>query len=68
MDQSIGGKLVGAGAVIMALCCAFLPFVGAALGGGLIAGAGIVGVIVGIALLGGIATLLWRRRRSGDRC
>jgi LPXTG-motif cell wall-anchored protein len=61
-------KLVGTGAVIMALCCALLPFAGAALGGGLIAGAGTVGVIIGVALLGGIAVLLWRRRRSGDRC
>ena len=61
-------KLVGAGAVIMALCCALLPFAGAALGGGLIAGTGTVGVIIGIALLGGIAVFLWRRRRSGDRC
>jgi LPXTG-motif cell wall-anchored protein len=48
----------------MALCCALLPFAGAALGGGLIAGAGTTGVVVGIALLGGIALLLWRRRRS----
>jgi LPXTG-motif cell wall-anchored protein len=61
---SAGEKLVGAGAVIMALCCALLPFAGAALGGGLIAGAGTTGVVVGIALLGGIALLLWRRRRS----
>lgn len=62
--MSAGEKLVGAGAVIMALCCALLPFAGAALGGGLIAGAGTTGVVVGIALLGGIALLLWRRRRS----
>ena len=63
-----GEKLVGAGAVIMALCCALLPFAGAALGGGLIAGTGTVGVVIGIALLGGIAVFLWRRRRSEDRC
>jgi hypothetical protein len=52
----------------MVLCCAVLPFAGAALGGGLIAGAGTVGAIVGIALLGGVGVLLWRRRRSAERC
>jgi hypothetical protein len=35
--MSVGEKLVGAGAVITALCCALLPFTGAALGGGLTA-------------------------------
>jgi hypothetical protein len=37
---SVPEKLLGAGALIMALCCALLPPLGAALGGGLIAGAG----------------------------
>jgi hypothetical protein len=32
-------KLVGAGALVMALCCALLPLAGAAIGGGFIAGA-----------------------------
>ena len=40
-------KLLGAGALIMALCCALLPLAGAALGGGLIAGAGTVGIVIG---------------------
>jgi hypothetical protein len=65
---SAGGKLVGAGAVIMALCCALLPFAGAALGGGMIAGAGTVGVVIGIALLAAIGGLLWRRRSAGSQC
>ena len=66
--MSAGGKLVGAGAVIMALCCALLPFAGAALGGGLVAGAGTAGVVIGIALLAAIGGLLWRRRSAGSRC
>jgi hypothetical protein len=65
---SAGERLVGAGAVVMVLCCAVLPFAGAALGGGLIAGAGTLGVVAGCALLAGIALLLWWRRRGGDRC
>ena len=40
-------KLLGAGALVMALCCALLPLAGAALGGGLIAGAGTVGIVTG---------------------
>jgi hypothetical protein len=31
-------KFVGAGALVVALCCALLPLVGAAIGGGLITG------------------------------
>ena len=66
--MSAGNKLVGASAVIMALCCAALPFAGAALGGGLVAGAGTVGAIIGVTLLAGVAAVLWHRRRSADRC
>ena len=40
---SVPEKLLGAGALVMALCCALLPLAGAALGGGLIAGAGTIG-------------------------
>jgi hypothetical protein len=65
---SAGSKLVGAGALVMALCCALLPLAGAALGGGLIAGAGTVGMIVGAALVACIAVLLARRRRTGQGC
>lgn len=64
--MSAGDKLVGAGAVIVALCCAALPFAGAALGGGLVAGSGTVGAIIGIVLLAGVAALLWHRRRSAS--
>jgi hypothetical protein len=60
--------MVGASALIMALCCAVLPFAGAALGGGLIAGAGTIGIIAGAGVLAGIAAFLWRRRRAGERC
>lgn len=49
--MSLPEKLLGAGALVMALCCALLPLIGAALGGGLIAGAGTIGVVVGIAAL-----------------
>jgi hypothetical protein len=31
---SVPEKLLGAGALVMALCCALLPLMGAALGGG----------------------------------
>jgi len=48
---SDASKLAGAGALIMAVCCALLPLAGAALGGGLIAGAGTVGIIAGVAVL-----------------
>jgi hypothetical protein len=65
---SVPDKLLGAGALIMALCCAVLPLVGAALGGGLIAGAGAVGVVAGIALLVAVVLLVTRRRREGPRC
>jgi hypothetical protein len=61
-------KLVGAGAVIMALCCALLPLIGAAVGGGLIAGAGTVGLIAGLVVLAVVVGLVTRRRRAGSRC
>ena len=61
-------KLVGAGALVMALCCALLPLVGAALGGGLIAGAGTVGVVVGALVLAAVAAVVTRRRSRGRGC
>lgn len=61
-------KLVGTGAVIMALCCALLPVAGAALGGGLISGAGTIGVVVGITVLVAVVALVTRKRRGGSRC
>ena len=61
-------KLVGAGAVIMALCCALLPLVGAAIGGALITGAGTVGLITGIAVLATVAALVTRTCKNGRRC
>ena len=66
--MSAGERFVGVSAAVMVLCCAVLPFAGAALGGGLIAGAGTVGVIVGVALLAIGAVLIWRGRRDGGRC
>jgi hypothetical protein len=65
---SAGERLVGAGAVLMALCCVLLPVVGGAVGGGLIAGAGTIGVIAGALVLGAVVVLLARRWRSGRRC
>jgi hypothetical protein len=61
-------KLVGAGAVIMALCCALLPLLGAAVGGGLIAGPGPIGLIAGLVVLAVIVGLVTRRRKAGSRC
>jgi hypothetical protein len=64
---SAGEKFAGSGVLLMALCCAVLPLAGGALGGGLIAGAGTIGVVAGVVLLAGIGTFLWRRR-AASRC
>jgi hypothetical protein len=66
--MSLASKLAGAGAVIMALCCAVLPLAGAAIGGGLIASTGTIGVIVGALVLAAVVVVLARRRRAGSRC
>jgi hypothetical protein len=65
---SVPETLLGAGALIMALCCALLPLAGAALGGGLIAGAGTAGLIAGIAVLAAVVYAVTRRRKAGSRC
>jgi hypothetical protein len=65
---SAGERLVGTGAVLMALCCVLLPVAGAALGGGLIAGAAGVGVLAGALVLVAIVVLVGRRLRAGRRC
>jgi hypothetical protein len=65
---SVPEKLLGAGALIMALCCALLPLAGAALGGGLIAGAGTVGLIAGAVVLAAVVYAVTRRRKPGRRC
>jgi hypothetical protein len=65
--MSAGERLVGAGAVLMALCCALLPLAGAALGGGLIAGTGRIGIVVGTLVLVAVGVVVGRRRRS-RRC
>jgi hypothetical protein len=59
-------KLMGAGALVMALCCALGPLLGAALGGGLIAGAGTFGVIAGALVLAGVVFIVAHRRAG--RC
>ncbi len=56
-------RLVGAGAVIMALCCAVLPLAGGAVGGGLIAGSGRIGLVVGVLVLLAVAAIVLRRRK-----
>ena len=66
--MSVPDKLLGAGALIMALCCALLPLAGAAVGGGLIAGAGVVGLVVGIVVLAAVVYAVTRRRNAGRRC
>ena len=66
--MSVPEKLLGAGALIMALCCAVLPLAGAALGGGLIAGAGTVGLIAGIVVLAAVVYAVTRRRKPGGGC
>jgi hypothetical protein len=61
-------KLLGAGALVMALCCALLPLAGAALGGGLIAGAGPLGIVAGVLVLAVVVHVVTRRRNSAGRC
>jgi hypothetical protein len=61
-------RLLGAGALVMALCCALLPLMGAALGGGLIAGAGTLGLIVGVVVFGAVVYAVTRRRKPESRC
>jgi MYXO-CTERM domain-containing protein len=65
---SVTGRLAGAGAVVMALCCAVLPLAGAALGGSLIASTGTVGIIVGGLVLIAVVIAFVRRRRSRSGC
>jgi hypothetical protein len=59
-------KLVGA--VVMAICCAVLPLLGAAIGGGLIAGAGTIGLVAGVVVLAVVVGVVSRRRKAGSRC
>ena len=66
--MSVPEKLLGAGALVMALCCAVLPFAGAALGGGLIAGAGTLGIALGVVILAVVGFAVTRRRRGAHRC
>jgi hypothetical protein len=66
--MSAGERLAGAGAVLMALCCALLPVAGAALGGGLIAGVGGIGILAGVLVLVAVVMFVGRRRRSSRRC
>jgi hypothetical protein len=60
-------KLARAGAVIMALCCAVLRLAGAAIGGGLTAGTGSIGTILGGLVLLTLVVALARPRRYGMR-
>jgi hypothetical protein len=65
---SLPEKLLGAGALVMALCCALLPLAAAALGGGLIAGAGAIGLVAGLVVLAVVVGVVVRRRSAGRRC
>ena len=66
--MSIPEKLLGAGALVMALCCALVPLAGAAVGGALIAGAGTVGIVVGLVVLAGVVYAVTRRRNADSNC
>jgi hypothetical protein len=66
--MSASERFAGAGAVLMALCCALVPMASAALGGGVIVGAGGIGVLVGVLALVVAVALVGRRRRSRRRC
>lgn len=66
--MSATSKFLGAGAFVMALCCALLPVAGAAIGGGLIASAGPVGIVAGVAVLGAVVAFIARRRQRNDGC
>jgi hypothetical protein len=66
--MSASQKLLGAGALVMAVCCALLPVAGAALGGGLIAGAGTTGVAAGAVVLAAVVYAVTRKRSAGPRC
>jgi hypothetical protein len=64
---SVPEKLLGAGALVMALCCALLPLAGAAVGGGLIAGAGAIVLVTGVLLLVAVVAVAIGRRSGGRR-
>jgi hypothetical protein len=66
--MSVPEKLLGAGALVMASCCALLPLLGAALGGGLIASAGTVGIVIGLVVLAAVIYAVTRRRKSQSKC
>jgi MYXO-CTERM domain-containing protein len=66
--MSIGEKLLGAGALVMATVLRSDPLAGAAIGGGLIAGTGGPGVVVGAVVLVGVVALVLSRRRPGKGC
>lgn len=63
--MSVTEKLLRAGALVMALCCALLPVAGAALGGELMVGAGNVGVIAGAVVL--VAVIAGSRTGAAER-
>jgi uncharacterized RDD family membrane protein YckC len=64
--MSTSEKGIGIAAIIMAVCCAVLPFAGVALAGGLAFGAGTMG-IVGLIVVAAVLPFVVRKRRS-DRC
>ena len=58
----------GAGALVMGLCCVLLPLIGAAIGGGLLASTGAVGIMAGVAVLAAVVATVTRRCKYGRRC
>jgi O-antigen/teichoic acid export membrane protein len=63
---STSEKGLGIAAVIMAVCCAVLPFAGGLLAGGLAFGAGTVGAVLGAAVLAAVLGFVLRRRKKGQ--
>ena len=61
--MSAGEKLLGAGALVMALCCAVLPLARRRDRRWAIAGAGAVGLIAGALVLVAVVVAVTRRRR-----
>jgi uncharacterized protein (DUF2062 family) len=66
--MSRSDKALGAGVLVMALCCALGPVLGAALAGGLIVGAGTAGAITGSLVLLVVTVFVSRRRRARRDC
>lgn len=66
--MSRSDRLFGGAAVVMALCCAVLPLVGAAIGGGLVSTGGVGAAVAGTVVLIAVGVFVLRRRTRGSQC